>query len=430
MSKPGGGPSSPQVAFTAPPGKPPPRLYEIDLLRIVAALAVVFFHYTFSGFEKGQTGVAFPTAGEFAKYGYLGVDLFFVISGFVVLLSAWSRKPEQFVVSRIVRLYPAFWVAVTLTTIVSVTLSQGMFEVSPVQYLANMTMFNAVPGIENVDVVYWTLWAEIRFYLIIFLLTCFGITRRRLLGVLWAWLAATFVLQSGFVPESLHGPLEVLIQTQFSHYFIAGMALCIMYKSGQSWSLWAIIAISLGNAIYRAIEYADAVGLRYQSDMNPVVIAAIITAIFGLVTLIALGVTNPLARSWFSVAGSLTYPLYLIHAHVGFVIFSRFHEVVNPYVLLFGTIAVMCLTAYLIYRTAELRFGPVLKRFVERPAKAIRTRLSPPSTVIDDNQPADPRTVPNLRPVDATQPIIDPNLATKPSKNPPDTDSRGATSLQ
>ncbi|WP_200211033.1 acyltransferase family protein [Micromonospora coerulea] len=69
------------------------RLYEIDLLRIIAALAVVVFHYTFSGWTQGHSPVSFPALGEVSRYGHLNVDLFFVISGFGVLLSAWDRRP-------------------------------------------------------------------------------------------------------------------------------------------------------------------------------------------------------------------------------------------------------------------------------------------------------------------------------------------------
>src|ERR1019366_5159909 len=101
------------------------RLYEIDLLRITAALAVVLYHYTFSGYAGHLTSIAFPALSHVTRYGYLGVDMFFTISGFVVLLSAWGRRPHEFVISRIVRLYPAYWVAVTITAIVAITLSRG-----------------------------------------------------------------------------------------------------------------------------------------------------------------------------------------------------------------------------------------------------------------------------------------------------------------
>ena len=181
------------------------RLHEIDLLRITAALAVVFYHYTFSGYAGHLTSVAFPALSAVTRYGYLGVDMFFVISGFVVLLSAWGRRPHQFTISRIVRLYPAYWVAVTITATVAVTLSHGLFKVTPVQYAANLTMFNSLPNIANVDVVYWTLWAEIRFYALVLVLTWIGITRLRVIAILWLWLAATAVIESRVLPGGLAG---------------------------------------------------------------------------------------------------------------------------------------------------------------------------------------------------------------------------------
>ena len=59
------------------------RFYEIDLLRFLAALAVVLYHYTFRGFaEGGYSPVEYPILGEFFKYGSYGVQLFFIISGF------------------------------------------------------------------------------------------------------------------------------------------------------------------------------------------------------------------------------------------------------------------------------------------------------------------------------------------------------------
>ncbi|MEV5544146.1 acyltransferase [Saccharopolyspora shandongensis] len=382
----------------ASPVQQPARLHEIDLLRITAALAVVFYHYTFSGFAKGQTGVAFPTAGEFSRYGYLGVDLFFVISGFVVLLSALNRSPEKFVISRIVRLYPAFWVSVTLTSIVSVLFSQGMFQVSPLQYLANVTMFNPVFGVDNIDVVYWTLWAELRFYVIIFVLTCIGITRRRLLTVMWAWLAATFLLESGLLPLGLSAVLDYAVQSQYSHYFIAGMALCLVYRFGPSWSSWAIVAVALGNAVYRGVPFSGDVAVRYRVDLNPAVVVTVIAAIFLLIALVALGVTSRIAKPWFATAGSLTYPLYLIHAHIGFVVFSRLQASVDPYVLLFGTVLVMCLVAWGMHVTVERRFGPLLKRSLERLAAALRHRL-PRTRAQSHSAGIDPPTEPLAMPV-------------------------------
>jgi peptidoglycan/LPS O-acetylase OafA/YrhL len=366
-----------------PPGRRPPgrhramrqeggvpgrrdRLYEIDLLRITAALAVVSYHYTFSGHAGHLISIAFPALSTVTRYGYLGVDLFFTISGFVVLLSAWGRRPHEFVISRIVRLYPAYWVAVTITAIISITLSRGLFKVTPLQYVANLTMFNSLPNIANVDVVYWTLWAEIRFYLLVLVLAWIGITRVRVVTVLWLWLAATAVIEAHMLPAAAAGAIDLIVQSQWSHYFIAGMALCLIYRSGISWQLGAVLVIAYGNAVYQAINFAHRVSDRYHQALHVPVIVAVITVIFVVATLIALRVTRRLGRPWFAVAGAITYPLYLVHAFNGFVLFNRFGGAVNRWVLLMAMVIGMGSAAYAIHRLVEVRLAPWLKRALVR----------------------------------------------------------------
>ncbi len=354
----------------------PERLYEIDGLRLLAALCVVLFHYVFSGWAGGKTTVTFVTESAWAKYGYLGVDLFFLISGFVVLMSAWGRTPRQFVVSRVVRLYPAYWIGIVITAVMTVTLGQGLFQVSLPQVLANLTMFQAVPNIENVDVVYWTLWAEMRFYVLMLAFTFIGMTKGRIMAGLWGWLALTFLVELGLLP----GIADLVVQSEFSHYFIAGMALFMLYRFGLTVQIALLVPICLGNAVYRAIGYAEAVGERYSVTYSPVVITAVVVLIFLVMTFVSLRVTSVLARPWLVTAGALTYPLYLLHAHVGFILFARLEDAVNKYVLLVAMIAVMLGAAYLVHRFVERPLAPRLKRLLskrEPPAHAVVPAGSP-----------------------------------------------------
>src|SRR5436189_153841 len=94
------------------------RLYEIDLFRFLSAAAVVLFHYTYNFQHIAPADMmAFPyfSWAPVTKYGYLGVHLFFMVSGFVVLMSAAQGSARRFVTSRAVRLLPAFWVCCTAT---------------------------------------------------------------------------------------------------------------------------------------------------------------------------------------------------------------------------------------------------------------------------------------------------------------------------
>jgi peptidoglycan/LPS O-acetylase OafA/YrhL len=320
------------------------------------------YHYLFSAYAGGLSTLRFPHADVVARYGYLGVDLFFTISGFVVLLSAWDRTPRSFLISRAVRLYPAYWIAVTLTTVVSVGLSRGRFPVSLPQYLANLSMFNSLPNIENVDVVYWTLWAEVRFYAMILVLTWIGITRRRVTIFLWGWLAATFAFQAGLLPHAT----DLVLNTQFCHYFIAGMALCLIHRFGASPQTLLIVAISLGNAIYRGVGFADRVGLRYHTEIHWPAVIAIIVAIFAIMLAVAVKLTHRLARPWFAVLGALTYPLYLVHAHIGFIIFERLGDQVNHVLLVAATMIAMVGVAAALHYWVEQPLAPRLKRVLDR----------------------------------------------------------------
>ncbi len=352
------------------------RLYELDGLRLVAALCVVVFHYAFSAPVGGTSTVAFPELEGVARYGYLGVDLFFLISGFVVLMSAWGRTPRAFAVSRIARLYPAYWVGIAATTLVTVTLGAGIFDVSLTQVLVNLTMFQAVADVPNVDVVYWTLWTEMRFYFLIGLLTLIGMTRTRVMIMMWSWLALTALVQAGLLP----GIADLVVQSEFSHYFIAGMALFLLYKYGLDWQVAVIVPLCLGNAVYRAIGYADSVGRRYKVEYDSVVIAVVVVVIFLIMTLIALRVLGRLARPWLATAGALTYPLYLLHAHIGVILINRIGDSVNRYVLMIGLITVMLLAAYAVYRWVEKPVGPLIRRLAgpRGPRTPLDATASPP----------------------------------------------------
>ncbi len=138
------------------------RLLELDALRGIAVIFVVCFHLTM-GREQAR----------FFSLGVTGVDLFFVISGFVILLTLEKiNKWQDFVMSRFSRLYPTYWFCVTLTAGMMVAkslVSGGTFGgVSIVQYLANMTMVQTYLGVPDIDGSYWTMIVEMLFYIFMF----------------------------------------------------------------------------------------------------------------------------------------------------------------------------------------------------------------------------------------------------------------------
>ena len=157
---------------------PKDRINEIDLLRFLAVMAVVIFHYAFRGYASdGMSIMPYPLA-PLAKYGYFGVHLFFLISGFVILMTASNGSLRQFFVSRFARLYPAFWACCTITFIATALIGAPRYTASIGQYLVNMTMMSDFLHVGSIDGVYWSLFVELRFYAFIAVLLMIGKIRK------------------------------------------------------------------------------------------------------------------------------------------------------------------------------------------------------------------------------------------------------------
>src|SRR5947207_3694423 len=132
----------------------------------MAACAVMLFHYTFRGPQDHAWAVSFHFLGQIFKYGYLGVDVFFILSGFVILLTAYEKDAFDFTIARIVRLYPAYWLCLILTTIAIILAGTQQQAVTPRQFLANLTMAHGFFGVRDVSGVSWALAVEVKYDLL------------------------------------------------------------------------------------------------------------------------------------------------------------------------------------------------------------------------------------------------------------------------
>ena len=144
------------------------RMAAIDGLRAIAVLMVVAFHYL-GRWPNDYTGLSIPPMFEF---GWLGVDLFFVISGYCIAMTA-SRAVSlaTFWGRRFGRIYPAYVAGVILTFALVSAIGLPGKEVSTLQAAGNLLFLNAL-GFPPVDGVYWSLIVELKFYCIYGLLLC------------------------------------------------------------------------------------------------------------------------------------------------------------------------------------------------------------------------------------------------------------------
>lgn len=327
---------------------PSRRFGELDGFRGVAAFAVVLYH--FDGLEPEAPSL------PLVEYGEYGVQLFFMISGFVILMSASrSRRVIDFAISRFSRLYPPYWIALAMSTLLlflfRVPIASG--EIGPAQVAINVTMIQRWLLQPNVDQVYWTLGVEMQFYFIVgFLLfaTKCNITPK-LVGMgagLWtAIVLAVAVLASphthGNIPSAAPTVVKILLNglvVPYGALFSAGMLAFLGRTHDRRWfaGAWA-------SGLVAALSY----GLL-QSWLSAGIVAGVVI-LFILVTMLE---QVPLL-TWRPIRwlGRLSYSLYIGHLAVSYVVFGLLRPFI-PYVAAYVlAMVVVFLWSWAIHRVGE-----------------------------------------------------------------------------
>ncbi|WP_316813383.1 acyltransferase [Pedobacter heparinus] len=340
------------------------RFYELDLLRFLAALSVLLYHYTF-----GATRIfATPefSLDKLLRYGYLGVDAFFMISGYVVLLSAMHKSPKYFFISRVVRLYPAFWISCLLTFVILYfgKITPPGIPVVNFKLLAyNLTMLQGFFGKPDLNGVFWTLTYEIGFYFIILLIAALKLWKNLLL-LLFLWLCYTFIAG----PNTASNALYFLLIPKYSCCFIAGM-LCYLLriKYAPPWKIYLLLAICYPLNIKHDIAILQNMNDYYHDAgaYRSYVMIAIVTCLYIFFLLSAHGKLYTPKLKYPAKSGVLTYPLYLLHGF-GIAAFITWGNQLNKYVMLTVVSTFMIFVSYIVYRYIEQKFQPLLKSFITK----------------------------------------------------------------
>jgi peptidoglycan/LPS O-acetylase OafA/YrhL len=286
------------------------RVRELDLLRFVAAMGVVLYHYTYHYTGARSNASLYPELEGVTAHGYLGVNLFFMISGFVILWTARAKPPAAFVISRITRLYPEFWLGVIL--------SASTFAVFPIgsrpdltlpTVLANLTMVPQLLGYAYVDGVYWTLGVELKFYALLWLLSITG-QMRRIEAWVFGWLAVeTYCFAFG-------GPhvARSLALHPFGPYFIAGCLFFLVRSErltvARGVGLFVCVVLSVVESIDDMGGFLESADITASARVST---AAVIVSFFVAFLLIAVRSKEVGLAGRLAFLGALTYPLYLTH---------------------------------------------------------------------------------------------------------------------
>ncbi|MCT9007642.1 acyltransferase [Streptomyces rhizosphaerihabitans] len=347
------------------------RLRALDGLRLIAALMVAAYHY---GGRDGDVTRAwgsspkhqFPTLHSFFAYGCMGVQIFFVISGFVICMSGWGRPLRSFFASRASRLLPAYWAAVVIVTAVFALPFVAYKTVSPSDALVNLTMLQQPLGVDRVLGVCWTLWAEVRFYALFALCIVLpGANRQRVILFCAGWTLAAAIAQG--VNEPL---LNMVLMPEYAPYFIGGVGLYLVHRNRRDAHAWGIVGVSwLIGQHYAVQRLWHAPNPEFFSNRSSFGIILVVTLGYVAVAAIALGWLHWANWRWLTVAGALTYPFYLVHEHLGWVVIKAYHQTLHlpSYGTFPATVATMLLLAWVLNQYVEKRLAPKLRTALSKP---------------------------------------------------------------
>lgn len=273
------------------------RIEVLDGLRGFAALSVCWFHLTngsglFTGWIKAS-----------GAYGWLGVDVFFVISGFVIPYAMFHggyrgvRDAGTFLLKRLVRLEPPYLVSLALVVALLYlsALAPGFrgeaADVSPLQILQHIGYLSVFFGQDWLNPVYWSLAVELQFYLampLLFPLLSSTDPRLRVAGLaLMAGVALVF------------RPPGMIFS--FLGLFALGAA-AFQYRAGLI-GRWQFVALVAGLSVVNL------------AVLNPD--EAVAGAMAGALTALLAAFANPPRIPALGWLGAISYSLYLLHVPIG-----------------------------------------------------------------------------------------------------------------
>ena len=338
------------------------RVEVLDLLRLLAVLAVVLFHYGFRGAAADEMSlISLPELQPVLKYGFLGVQIFFIISGFVITYSAEGRSASAFAIARASRIYPGFVFCMTVTFLATLAIGAPRYETSIAEWVANLVIAAPTLNEPYMDGAYWSIVYEIVFYGWVALLMLSGWLHRYLAGVVVCWLGFSLLNENILGSYVLHR----LFLTDESGFFAAGMLLFRIYQSRLNATIAAILCFAAGVAVYQACSSADWLRDHYAIELNNAVIGAI--CIVGILAVaLAIWVRHLPIPVWVTLAlGGLTYPMYLMHQNIGYMLFNKLAGLASPAILIAAVTAAMLVASWLTWR------------YLERPAQRwMKTKLT------------------------------------------------------
>lgn len=284
----------------------------VQLLRGVASLLVVLLHTTGAVRDNFHT----EFLGGFFDFGGSGVDIFFVLSGFIITYT--SRKSLSssgnflsFLKRRFVRIYPVYWIIISALLVVQVVMPsfyRTHYEFTAPNLLSTYLLF---PGHVMVNGVSWTLSYELFFYFL-FSIAFLVRDKKALLIASIVFLCSIIVLTAaGIVTESSNPWLKLVFYPMNTEFFMGIAAALIIPKMSSKLSVPFIIA---GSICFLAAGIASNNGYYIVANAFNRVIFFGIPSFFIITGIVSFELSRKVnLHSVLVSLGEASYTLYLVH---------------------------------------------------------------------------------------------------------------------
>ncbi len=292
----------------------------LDYLRAISALLIALYHYT-CRYEELFTHIeAYPIV---ISFGGKAVAIFFLLSGYFAVQHIDGRTFKQYILGRFLRLYPIYWISVTVTFVLCrfFLISRS---VSLKDFLINLTMLPDLFGANYVDGAYWTLQYEIVFYLIIGLLCLLRLNKHAgKFFMSWTIAYGTYLALRHFGYLNSFSFINYsgifLLFNCYGVSFIAGSLLaCIekeITKEKRNIMYISILVISLIINICFCFVQHDVTYFVFFLIGIVLIITSLILHKKGHSKSLVYKLFMPL-----SFVASISYPFYLLHQNIGYII--------------------------------------------------------------------------------------------------------------
>lgn len=336
-------------------------LHSIQACRAVAATAVVLHHAGLLLVMPRYGGVNVPLSAY--VHGRLGVDLFFILSGFIICFAhhADIGRPQalgRYAWRRFVRIYPVYWIC---TAIMLVAMAVGM-RTMPTYSAGDWVSFISLVHVTSTHSPIqqaWTLYNEVVFYALFAILL---VNRRAGILVLGVWFAACVV---AWVPQPMGRRFDLVILNFRNLGFLAGILVFLLHTRIRPalgpWLVGAGIALlALGLPLVPDLGYGRASVARgyYLLPFALLVLGLIACERDGLLRV----------PRWIGFLGDASYSIYLTHWLALYALVTAGHHLrlgdvlpAAPYWLLVTLLAILpgCLLHVLVERPLLARLRPL-----------------------------------------------------------------------